>query len=86
VITKVLVSAASALAAAIGVAAPASADPSTFSNLSCSSCAGPVSVTSPAVIDQVNDGIREGFSDLRGFGGWTQSPALARHALNGLET
>jgi hypothetical protein len=64
-ITKVLVSAVIILAAVIGEVAPATADPSTFSNLTCSSCAGPVSVTSPAVIDQANDGIHEGFS--KGF-------------------
>jgi hypothetical protein len=66
VITKVLFSAATALAAlvmgvgAAGLAAPAGADPSAFGVLSCSCHEG-----APAVgADQTNLGIQSGIADL----------------------
>jgi hypothetical protein len=57
VITKLLVSGAIVLGAAVGLAAPAGADPE-FNNLICS-CAPPGSVTSPDLMDQINQGIRD---------------------------
>ena len=69
-ITKVLVSAGIAVAAAVGTAAPAGADPSAFGVLSCS-CdqAVPASAGVPSVTDQVNEGIQNGISDLQGIAG-----------------
>jgi hypothetical protein len=70
VITKVLFSAAVALSVAVGVAIPVSADPSAFGVLSCS-CGGGLTaaVGGPAVSDQINDGIQNGFADLQGVSG-----------------
>jgi hypothetical protein len=62
VITKILVSAAIALT--IGVAAPATADPSAFSHLSCN-CRHAVPANSPAAHDRIRDGIQAGLSDCR---------------------
>lgn len=62
-ITKALVSAAIALGAAVGVAAPATADPNTFGNLSCS-CHQAAPESTPGVPkpftanDQLNEGIQ----------------------------
>ena len=58
-ITKVVFSAAIALGAAMAVATPAGADPSSFGTLSCS-CTQPVDVPhdKPAVKDQLNQGIQ----------------------------
>ncbi len=69
-ITKVLFSAAVALGVAVGVATPVSADPSAFGVLSCS-CGGEVSaaVGGPTVVDQMNDGIQSGLSDLQEISG-----------------
>ena len=60
-ITKVLVSGAIVLGAAVGLAAPAGADPNPFSNVSCS-CQTPASVTSLGVTDQLNQGIHDGLT------------------------
>ncbi len=68
-IMKVLVSAAIALGAAVGVAAPASADPNPFSNLGCSCQAPGQQGTGPAVTDQINQGIQQGQSDLQSIRG-----------------
>ena len=66
-ITKVVFSAAIALGAAIAVATPAGADPSSFGTLSCS-CTQPVDVPhdKPAVKDQLNQGIQSGLGSLHG--------------------
>jgi hypothetical protein len=70
VITKVLFSAAVALSASLGVATPASADPSSFGALSCSCESGvTASDDGPTVTDQINEGIQSGLSDLRGMPG-----------------
>src|SRR6516165_7674398 len=62
VITNVLASVAIALAA-LGFAAPASADPNQFSNLSCS-CPSPLEV-GPAGPGQIIQGIRDGLADVQ---------------------
>jgi hypothetical protein len=69
VITKILVSAAIALGATVGVAAPASADPSPFSNLGCSCQAPGQQGTGPAVTEQMNQGIQAALTDLPGIRG-----------------
>jgi hypothetical protein len=66
--TKVLVSAAIAVSAAVGVAAPASADPSVFGDLSCS-CPQTISKSGVSVTDQIDRGIRQGETDLQGIHG-----------------
>jgi hypothetical protein len=66
VITRVLVSAAIAVAAAMGVAAPASADPSPFNDLSCS-CPPTVPEGGATVTDQLNKGIQTALTDLQGI-------------------
>jgi hypothetical protein len=66
----VLFSAAVALSVAVGVAIPVSADPSTFGVLSCSCGGRPTgAVGGPTVLDQINNGIRDGLADLRGVSG-----------------
>jgi hypothetical protein len=68
VITKVLFSAAIALGAAVGVATPASADPSAFGILSCScgeAVAGPGG--GAVATDQINVGIQSGLDYLQGL-------------------
>ena len=69
-ITKVLVGAGISVAAAVGIAAPAGADPSVFGVLSCS-CqqAAPAPDGEASVTDQVNEGIQRGLADLQGIGG-----------------
>ncbi len=69
-ITKVLVSATIAVAAAAGIAAPASADPSAYGTLSCS-CEQAVTVSDgeTPVTDQVNEGIQGGLTELQGIRG-----------------
>jgi hypothetical protein len=62
VITKVLVSAAIALAAAVGAAATASADPTLFGVLSCG-CQEPAPTDSAVFTDNVKQGIQQGLSD-----------------------
>ena len=66
-ITKVVFSAAIALGAAIAIATPAGADPSSFGTLSCS-CTQPVDVPpgQSAVKDQLNQGIQSGLGSLHG--------------------
>jgi hypothetical protein len=66
----VLFSAAVALSVAVGVAIPVSADPSPFGVLSCS-CGGrpTVAVGGPTVLDQINNGIRDGLADVQGVSG-----------------
>jgi hypothetical protein len=63
VITKVLASAAITVVTAVGVAAPATADPGAFGNLSCS-CTETVSVNNVVGVDPVNEGFQDGLSDL----------------------
>ena len=65
VITKKLFSAAIGLGAAVGVATPASADPSSFGTLSCN-CEVTVSDGGAAVTDQMNQGIQSGLAYLQG--------------------
>jgi hypothetical protein len=67
VITKVVASAAIALGAAMAVATPANADPSSFGTLSCS-CKQPVAAPDgkAPVVDQTNQGIRHGLAFLPG--------------------
>ena len=66
--TKVLLSAAIALGAAVGVATSAAADPSVFDTLSCSCEDGvPAADGGPTVAEQVNAGIQSALSDLQGI-------------------
>jgi hypothetical protein len=67
VITKVLFGAAIALGAALGIATPASADPSSFGVLGCS-CRPPVAPPDgkAPVTDQMDQGIQNGLGYLRG--------------------
>ena len=60
-ITKILFSGATILAVAVGIAAPASADPSVFSDLSCS-CPETISNGGSSVIDQMKLGIQAGLA------------------------
>jgi hypothetical protein len=62
VITKVLVSAAIILAAAVEVAAPASADPTLFGVLSCG-CHETAPSDSAIFTDNITQGIQQGLSD-----------------------
>jgi hypothetical protein len=66
-IAKVVFSAGIALGAAMAVATPAGADPSSFGTLGCS-CTQPVDGPhgKPAVKDQVNQGIQSGLGSLHG--------------------
>jgi hypothetical protein len=66
VITKILFGAAIALAAAAGVATPASADPSPFGTLGCT-CTSPVAAPDgkAPVKDQLDQGIKNGLGYLR---------------------
>jgi hypothetical protein len=59
VIRKLLVSGTIVLGAAIGLAAPAGADPD-FNNLRCS-CRAPDSITSPVFDHQIHQGIQDAF-------------------------
>lgn len=61
-ITKVFASAAIVLAAAMGVAAPASADPTLFGVLSCG-CQDTAPADSAIFTDDVNQGVQQGLSD-----------------------
>jgi hypothetical protein len=61
VITKILFSGATVLAASLGFAVPAGADPSVFSDLSCS-CPQTVSNGGSSVIDQMKRGIQAGLT------------------------
>jgi len=63
-ITKVLVSGAIALAAAVGAAAPAGADPTLFGVLSCG-CQEPAPSDSAIFSDHVKQGIQQGLTDPR---------------------
>jgi hypothetical protein len=66
VITKVLVSAAITLGAAVAVASPANADPSAYGTLSCSCEQAPTVSDGFAVApaDAVDQGIQSGLADL----------------------
>jgi hypothetical protein len=67
VIKKILFGAAIAFSAAVGIATPASADPSAFGTLGCS-CKPPVTATdgrAPAT-DQMDQGIQNGLGYLHG--------------------
>ena len=61
---KVLVSAAIAVAAAVGVAAPANADPTLFGVLGCG-CQEPAPSDSAIFSDHVRQGIQQGLTDPR---------------------
>jgi hypothetical protein len=63
VLTKILFSCAVALAASLGWAAPAGADPSVFNDLSCS-CSQTVSNGGSSVTDQITRGIQAGLSGI----------------------
>jgi hypothetical protein len=67
-LNKVLLSAAITLGAALTVAEPASADPSSFGTLgcSCSTQPGDVPQGGPTVNDQIIQGIQRGLSSLHG--------------------
>jgi hypothetical protein len=67
VITKVVLSAATALGAAVGVATPASADPSVFGILSCSCEEAVTAPDDGAITDQMNLGIQSGLDYLQGL-------------------
>ena len=58
-VSKILVSAALAVGAAVAIAPPAGADPSVFNDLSCS-CPQTVSNGGSSVADQINRGIQSG--------------------------
>jgi hypothetical protein len=60
-VSKILVSAALAVGAAVAIAAPAGADPSVFNDLSCS-CPQTVSNGGSSVADQINRGIQSGLA------------------------
>ena len=62
-ITKILFSAAVVLGAALGLAAPAGADPSAFNDLSCS-CPETVSDNGPSATDQIQRGIQAGLAGV----------------------
>jgi hypothetical protein len=63
VTTKTLFSCAIVLAASLGLAAPAGADPSVFSDLSCS-CSQTVSNGGSSVTDQMKRGIKAGLTGI----------------------
>ncbi|MDT5342119.1 MAG: hypothetical protein QOE52_1303 [Mycobacterium sp.] len=67
-LNNVLLSAAIMLGAALAVATPASADPSSFGTLGCicSTQPGDGPQGGPTVKDQVNQGIRDGLGSLHG--------------------
>ena len=67
-ITKVFFGAAIALGVALGVAAPASADPSAFGTLGCT-CTPPVANPDgkAPVTDQMDQGIQNGLAWLHGI-------------------
>jgi hypothetical protein len=65
VITRVLFSAAVALAVAVGVATPAGADPSAFGTLSCG-CETTAPQGGAAVTEQIDQGIQSGLAYLQG--------------------
>jgi hypothetical protein len=63
VITKSLFTAAVVGAAALGLAAPAGADPSVFNDLSCG-CPQTVSNRGPSDTDQIKRGIQSGLTGI----------------------
>lgn len=62
-VSRILIGATVAVAAAIAVAAPAGADPSAFNDLSCS-CPQKVSNTGPPPTDQLERGIQAGLTGV----------------------
>ena len=62
-ITKIFVGGAIVLGAALGLAAPAGADPSVFNDLSCS-CPNTVSNHGSSVVDQMMRGIQAGLTGV----------------------
>jgi hypothetical protein len=62
-ITKALVTGAIAVVIGVGAAAPALADPPTFSEISCS-CQPPAPLFVPPAPDPITQGIQQGLSDL----------------------
>jgi hypothetical protein len=65
-VTKLVASAAIAGAAAVGLSAPANADPSSFGVLSCS-CQQPAPTGGASVANQINRGIETALTDLEGI-------------------
>jgi hypothetical protein len=63
VIAKIFVGGAIVLAAALGLAAPAGADPGAFNDLGCS-CPNTVSNSGTSVIDQMMRGIQAGLTGI----------------------
>jgi hypothetical protein len=68
VVSRILVSVAVAVVAAVVIAQPASADPNLFRDLDCS-CPQTFLDGSPAFINQVTRGIQQGQSDVQAFRG-----------------
>jgi hypothetical protein len=62
-ITKAFVAGAITVVIGVGLAAPAIADPPTFSEISCS-CQPPVPLFRPPAPDPITQGIQQGLSDL----------------------
>jgi hypothetical protein len=62
-IAKALATGALTVLVGAGAAAPALADPSTFTNISCT-CQAPAPQAGPSIQDQINQGIQQGLSDL----------------------
>ena len=62
-ITKILFSVATILVTSLGFAAPAGADPSAFSDLSCV-CPQTVSNGGPSVVDEMKWGIQSGLTGI----------------------
>lgn len=65
-ITKLVAGATIMVVAAVGVSAPAGADPSVFSALGCS-CPQTPPRGGPVVMDQIYRGIQMGLTDLQGI-------------------
>ncbi len=62
-LTKILASSAVVLSAAVGVAAPTSADPNPFTGLSCN-CKETAPAGSPILTEKIDRGIQQGLSGL----------------------
>lgn len=62
-LTKILANGAVVLSAAVGLAAPASADPSPFNGLSCN-CKETAPAGSPILTEKIDRGIQQGLSGL----------------------
>lgn len=67
-ITKALVAGGITVLVGVGAAAPALADPTTFTNITCS-CQAPPPQAGPSIQDQISQGIQQGLSDLNSGAG-----------------